>query len=101
MVCASARARMRSGPARGAAARSGSRTSALVLETEEVTHRISINHAVGCRGRLLHPNCREMQKFVQDCSRDGLRSTALGVVELRAAQFVVTNLFRSGAQRRD
>src|SRR5882724_10949934 len=97
MACASAHARMRSGPARGAAARSGSRTSALVLETEEVTHRISINHAVGCRGCLFHPNCREMQELVQNRCRYGLCSAPLGVVQLRSAQFGVPNLFGPGA----
>src|SRR5438034_11764252 len=97
MACASARARMRSGPGRGAAARSGSRTSALVLETEEVTHRISINHAVGCRGGLFHADCREMQEFVQDRRSHGLCSATLRIVQLGAAKLRVANLFGSSA----
>src|SRR5438876_7156408 len=92
---------MRSAPARGAAVRSGSRTSALVLETEKVTHRVSINHAVGRRGGLFHPNCGEMQEFVQNGSRHGFRGATLGVVQLRAPQLCIANLLRSGTQRGD
>ena len=90
---------MRSAPARGAGDRSGSPTSTLVLETEEVTHRISINHAVGCRGRLLHPDCRQMQEFVQNSRGHRLGSATLRIVELRAAKLRVANLFGSGTQQ--
>src|SRR6266516_2243940 len=94
MACASARARMRSAPAREAAARSGSPSSALVLETEEVTHRISINHPVGCRGRLLHPNGREMQQLVEDRGGHGLCRAPLGFAELRSPELRRSNLLR-------
>ena len=80
------RARTRSAPARAAAARSGSRSSALVLETEEVTHRVSINHPIGCRGGLFHANCRQMQELVQDRRGHRLRGAPLRVVELRALE---------------
>ena len=83
---ACARARRRSAPGRGAGGRSGSPTSTLVLETEEVTHRISINHAVGCRGRLFHPDCRQMQEFVQNCRGYRLGSATLRIVELRRGE---------------
>src|ERR1700675_3502238 len=92
---------MRSAPARGAGDRSGSPTSTLVLEAEEVTHRISINHSVGCRGGLFHANCREMQEFVQNRRSHGLCSPTFRVVQLGTAKLCVANLFCSSAQRSD
>src|SRR5206468_13022518 len=71
-----------SAPAPGAGDRSGPRSSALVLETEQVPHRISTNHAVGCRGGLLHADCRQVQQLVQDRSRHRLCGTTLGAAEL-------------------
>src|SRR5206468_12466575 len=49
-----AHARRLSAPARGPGDRSGSASSAFVLQPEQVAHRVSIDHPVGCRGRLPH-----------------------------------------------
>ena len=44
--------------------------SALVLaETEEVPHRLSIDHPVGRHGRLLHADGRQVQELVDDLRR--------------------------------
>ena len=66
-------------PAAAAACRSACRPSALVLaETEEVPHRLSINHPVGRHGRLFHANGRQVQELVHDLRRSSTRPRAAG-----------------------
>src|SRR5438128_3740447 len=92
---------MRSAPAREAAARSGSRSSAIVLETKEVTHRVSINHPIGCRGRLLHPNRRQMQELVEDSGGHGFRGLPFRLAQPGALELGSADLLCAGTQRRD
>src|SRR5581483_3246825 len=108
---AAAPARTPSAPAAAAAARASvrgpaSRPSALVLETEQVPHRLSIEHPVGCRGRLLHAHGRQVEQLVDDLGGDRLDGAALAVVEpsqkrLRLAQLGLPDLLGPRPQRGD
>jgi hypothetical protein len=85
-------ARTPSAPGGGAVARSGQPSSALVLETEEVTHRVSIEHAIGRGGRLFHPDGWQMQELVEDRRRDRFGRAALRLGQLRPAELGVADL---------
>src|SRR4029078_11974161 len=59
--------RMLSAPATAADVPSASRASALVLaETEQVSHRLSIDHPVGRHGCLLHAQRRLVPELCED-----------------------------------
>src|SRR5205807_6403933 len=92
---------MRTAPARGAAARSDPLSSAIVLETEEMTHRVSINHPIGCRGRLLHPNRRQMQELVEDGGGHGICGLPFRLAQPGALELGSADLLCAGTQRRD
>src|SRR3954469_25923094 len=95
---------MRWEPAEAAADPSAFRASAFVLtETEQVPHRFSIDHPVGCRGRLLHAHGRQVEELVHDLRGDRLDRLALAVVEpseqaFGLAQLGFADLLRPRAQ---
>jgi hypothetical protein len=80
--------------------------SPFVLQAEEVAHRVSIDHPIGCRGCLFHANGRQMQELVHDLrghrlDRAPLRVGKLAETRLRLRELGAADLLGAGAQRRD
>ena len=96
-------------PGAEAAVREGTDASLgpfLLSETEQVSHDLSINNAVGCGGRLFQPHGWQMEELVDDLGCHGLDNPALTLGELPEAGFRLRELRRpdllgSGAQRGD
>ena len=76
--------------------------SPLVLEPEQVPHRVSVDHAVGADGGLLHAHRRQVEQLVQDLRRHRLeRPRARRRCSLAFASSARADLLGARAQRRD
>ena len=66
-------------------------------------HDVSIDHPIGCRGRLFHANCRQVQELREDLRRHRLDVPALALREpsTRPRELAVADLLGQRAQRRD
>ena len=98
-------ARTRSAPVAGVGGRSKiacSTAPLLLLEPKQMPHDVSIDHPIGCRGRLLHADRRQMQELREDLRRHRLDvlSLALGQPPTRPRQLAVPDLLGQRAQRR-
>ena len=53
-----------------------------------MAHGLSINHPIGCRGRLLHAHGRQVQELVHDLGGERLDRVPLGLVEAATASLL-------------